>query len=314
MRVFVAGSSGAIGRPLIAALARAGHAVVALTRVESKTAALREAGAEPVVGDVFDAPGLARALAKAAPDAVIHQLTAIPPRIDPRKVERDLAATNRVRDEGTRNLIAAAVAAKSVRRFVAQSVAFAYEPGPGLRVESDPFVREPPAGFGPVIAALRSLESQVGALEREGVRGVVLRYGYFYGPGTAYARGGSFHDDVMQRRVPIAGAGSGVFSFVDVEDAAAATCAALERGGGAINVVDDEPAPVKDWLPEYARIIGAKPPWHVPGLLARFAAGPYGDYLLLKQPGASNAKARRELQWSPRRASWRQGFAERFAT
>jgi nucleoside-diphosphate-sugar epimerase len=313
MRVFVAGSSGAIGRPLIAALARRGHAVVALTRVESKLEALRKAGAEPVVGDVFDAAGLARAVAAAAPDAVVHELTAIPPRIDPRHVERELAATNRLRDEGTRNLIAAAAAVKSVRRFVAQSVAFAYEPGPALRVESDPFVRDPPAGFGPVIAALRSLESQVGALDHEDVRGVVLRYGYFYGPGTAYARGGSFHDDVLHRRIPIPGAGSGVFSFIEVEDAADATCAALERGSGTFNVVDDEPAPLKEWLPEYARRIGAKPPWHVPGLLARLAAGPYGDYLLLKQPGASNAKARRELQWSPRRASWRQGFAELFA-
>lgn len=313
MRVFVAGSSGAIGRPLIAALARAGHSVVALTRSESKSAALRAAGAEPVVGDVFDQSGLARAVAAAAPDAIVHELTAIPPRIDPRHVDRDLAATNRLRDEGTRNLIAAAAAAQSVRRFVAQSVAFAYEPGPALRVEGDPLVVRPPAGFDSVIGALRSLESQVGALERENIRGVVLRYGYFYGSGTVYARGGSFHDDVMHRRIPIPGAGSGLFSFVHVEDAADATCAALERGGGTINVVDDDPAPLKEWLPEYARLIGAKPPWRVPGLLARLVAGPYGDYLLLKQPGASNAKARRELEWSPRRASWRQGFAESFS-
>jgi nucleoside-diphosphate-sugar epimerase len=306
MRVFVAGSSGAIGRPLIAALARAGHSVVALTRSEAKCAALRAGGAEPVVGDVLDAAGIARAVAAAAPDAIVHELTAIPPRIDPKNVARDLAATNRLRSEGTRNLVAAAAAAKSVRRFVAQSVAFAYQPAPALRVESDPLLVEPPTGFSDVVDALRSLESQVGALPD----GVVLRYGYFYGPGTAYARGGSFHDDVMRRRVPIAGAGSGVFSFVHVEDAADATVAALERGSGTFNVVDDEPAPLKEWLPEYALRIGARPPWRVPGLLARLAAGPYGEFLLLKQSGASNAKARRELAWSPRRASWRQGFAE----
>ena len=311
MRVFLAGSSGAIGRPLIAALVRAGHSVVALTRSEAKCAALRAAGAEPVVGDVFDAAGLARAVAAAAPDAVVHELTAIPPRIDPKNVARDLAATNRLRSEGTRNLVAAAAAAPSVRRFVAQSVAFAYEPGATLRVESDPLVVKPPAGFTEVVAALRSLESQVGALDHG--QGVVLRYGYFYGPGTAYARDGSFHDDVMRRRVPIAGAGSGVFSFIHVDDAAAATCAALERGSGIYNVVDDEPAPLKEWLPEYARLIGARPPWHVPGLLARLGAGAYGEFLLLKQSGASNAKARRELAFTPSRASWRQGFIEEFA-
>jgi nucleoside-diphosphate-sugar epimerase len=261
------------------------------------------------VGDVLDAAGIARAVAAAAPDAVVHELTAIPPRVDPKKVARDLAPTNRLRTEGTRNLVAAAAAVKSVRRFVAQSVAFAYEPGPALRVESDPLIVKPPTGFSDVVGALHSLESQVGALPH----GVVLRYGYFYGPGTGYARDGSFHDDVMRRRVPIAGAGSGVFSFIHVEDAAEATVAALERGSGTFNVVDDEPAPLKEWLPEYARHIGARPPWHVPGLLARLAAGPYGEFLLLKQSGASNAKARRELAWAPRRASWRQGFMEAFA-
>lgn len=309
MRVFVAGSTGAVGRPLVAALLRAGHSVVALTRSESKCASLRAAGAEPVVGDVLDAAALTRAVAAAAPDAIVHELTAIPPRIDPKKISRDLAATNRLRTEGTRNLVAAAAAAPSVRRFVAQSVAFAYEPAPGLRVESDPLVKRPPAGFTEVVEALRSLESQVGALPH----GVVLRYGYFYGSGTAYARDGSFHDDVMHRRVPIAGGGSGVFSFLHVEDAAAATCAALERGSGIYNVVDDEPAPLKEWLPEYARLIGARPPWHVPGLLARLGAGPYGEFLLLKQSGASNAKARRELAFTPSRASWRQGFVQEFA-
>jgi nucleoside-diphosphate-sugar epimerase len=307
MRVFVAGASGAIGRPLLAALKHAGHTVVALTRSAAKVDKLRAAGAEPVVGDVFDAAGLARLVAAAAPDAVVHELTSIPDRVDPRRVARDLAATNRVRTEGTRNLIEAASAVKSVRRFVAQSIAFAYEPGATLRVESDPLVQDPPPAFAPVLAAVRSLEAQVGALPH----GVVLRYGYFYGPGTAYAADGSFAADVKRRRVPIAGAGSGVFSFVHVEDAAAATCAALAASAvGTFNVVDDEPAALRDWLPEYAKTIGAPKPWRVPGLLARLAAGPYGAYLLLRQPGASNAKAKRALAWTPRRASWREGFAE----
>jgi len=203
-------------------------------------------------------------------------------------------------------LIDAAASVKSVRRFVAQSIAFAYEPGPTLRVESDPLFQAPPPAFAPALAAVRSLETQVGALPH----GMVLRYGYFYGPGTAYAADGSFHEDVRRRRVPIAGAGSGVFSFIHVEDAAAATCAALAASAvGTFNVVDDEPAPLRDWLPEYAKEIGAPKPWRVPGFIARLAAGPYGAYLLLHQPGASNAKAKRELSWAPRRASWRQGFA-----
>jgi nucleoside-diphosphate-sugar epimerase len=306
MRVFVAGASGAVGRPLVAELVRAGHAVVGMTRSEKSAAAIRAAGAESVVCDVFDKAALARAVAAAAPQAVVHELTALPARVDPRRVERDLAATNRVRTEGTRNLIDAAASVKSVRRFVAQSIAFAYEPGPTLRVESDPLFQTPPPTFAPALAAVRALEAQVGALPH----GVVLRYGYFYGPGTAYAADGSFHEDVRRRRVPIAGAGSGVFSFIHVEDAAAATCAALAASAvGTFNVVDDEPAPLRDWLPEYAKTIGARKPWRVPGFLARLAAGPYGAYLLLHQPGASNAKAKRELGWAPRRASWRQGFA-----
>jgi nucleoside-diphosphate-sugar epimerase len=307
MRVFVAGASGAIGRPLLAALKRGGHSVVALTRSAAKADALRAAGAEPVVGDVFDRDALARLVSAAAPDAVVHELTAIPPRVDPRRVARDLAATNRVRTEGTRHLIDAAAAVKSVRRFVAQSIAFAYEPGPTLRVESDPLFQAPPPAFAPIIAAVRSLEAQVGALPH----GVVLRYGYFYGPGTAYAADGSLHADVKRLRAPIPGAGSGVFSFLHVEDAAAATLAALESSAaGTFNVVDDEPAPLRDWLPVYAASIGAPRPWRVPGFVARLFGGPYGAHLALHQPGASNAKAKRELGWTPRRRSWRAGFAE----
>jgi nucleoside-diphosphate-sugar epimerase len=307
MRVFVAGASGAIGRPLLAALKRGGHSVVALTRSAAKADALRAAGAEPVVGDVFDRAALARLVAAAAPDAIVHELTAIPPRVDPRRVARDLAATNRVRTEGTRHLVDAAAAVKSVRRFVAQSIAFAYEPGPTLRVESDPLFQAPPPAFAPIIAAVRSLEAQVGALPH----GVVLRYGYFYGPGTAYAADGSLHADVKRLRAPIPGAGSGVFSFLHVEDAAAATLAALESSAaGTFNVVDDEPAPLRDWLPVYAASIGAPRPWRVPGFIARLLGGPYGAHLALHQPGASNAKAKRELGWTPRRRSWREGFAE----
>jgi hypothetical protein len=185
--------------------------------------------------------------------------------------------------------------------------AFAYEPAPTLRVESDPLYEAPPRDLEGVLAAVRSLEAQVGALPH----GVVLRYGYFYGPGTAYAADGSLHADAKRRRVPIAGAGSGVFSFVHVEDAAAATLAALESSAaGTFNIVDDDPAAVRDWVPVYAAAIGAPKPWRVPGFIARLLGGPYGAYLALHQPGASNAKAKRELGWTPRRASWRMGFAE----
>lgn len=308
MRIFLAGATGAIGRPLLRRLVEAGHEVSAMTRVAERGEALRAAGARAVVCDVFDPDGLRRAAQEARPEAVVHQLTAIPTRIDPRRVAQDIEPTNRLRTEGTRNLAAAAVAA-GARRFLAQSVAFAYAPdGSALRSESDPLFLEAPPRFQAMVRAVAELEqTTLGTAELEGI---VLRYGFFYGPGTVYARDGSFAEDVRRRRVPILGGGDGVFSFIHVEDAAAATVAALEGGApGVYNVVDDEPAPVRNWLPYYAGLLGAKRPLRVPAWVGRVAAGPYAVYLMSQLPGASGEKVRRALGWSPRVPSWREGFA-----
>ena len=308
MRVFVAGATGAIGRPLTRALVAAGHEVTGTTRSEERAAWIRAAGARAAVCDALDAAALARAVVEAAPEVVVHQLTALPHRFRPRN-RRLYDATNRVRSEGTRNLIAAAQQA-GARRLVCQSIAFAYRPGarPEVKDEQAPLFVDAPPPFRESIRVIEAMERAV--LGAEGIEGVVLRYGWFYGPGTYYAEDGSTAHDVRKRRFPVIGEGAGLFSFVHVDDAASATVAALERGApGIYNVVDDEPAPLREWLPEYARALGAKPPRRVPVWLARVAAGRIAAYAD-RQPGASNVKARRELGWAPRWESWRAGFHE----
>ena len=313
MRVLLAGATGAIGRPLVGQLRAAGHTVVGLTRSDERARELAATGAKAVVCDALDRERLLALAAEVEPEAVIHQLTALPRRIDPRKAGPALAATNRLRVEGTRNLADAAAAA-GARKLVAQSVAFAYDVGDGrLRSEDAPLVRRPPGAMRAVVDALRALEQTT--LEAPGLGGVVLRYGYFYGPGTFYARDGSIAEDVVRRRMPLVGGGGGVFSFIHTDDAAAATVAALERGKpGVYNVVDDEPAAVRDWLPVYAELLRAPRPLKVPRLLARLLAGPYAVYMMCLQPGGSNAKAKAELGWSPKYPSWRDGFAAMLAS
>jgi nucleoside-diphosphate-sugar epimerase len=307
MRVFLAGATGVIGRRLTALLLGEGHAVIGMTRSAERLEQLRAAGAEAVVADAFDADALKRVVAEARPDAVIHQLTSIPPRIDPRKMQRDFATNDRLRREGTANLLAAAKAA-GVTRVLAQSVAFFYAPGPPGTVHSerDPLLHEDeaPKPIKRSTAALASLERTV--LD---AGGTVLRYGYFYGPGSAISREGSTGREVARGRLPIVGSGAGVWSFIHVDDAAQATVAALSASKpGAFNVVDDEPARVADWIPALARALGASKPRKVPALLARALAGSYGVALMTQAQGASNALAKRELGWSPRYASWREGF------
>jgi nucleoside-diphosphate-sugar epimerase len=306
MKVFVAGASGVIGRPTVRQLVAAGHEVVGMTRREERAGEIREAGAEAVVCDVFDAEAVREAVVAARPEAVIHALTALPPKFDPKSDY--LAATNKVRIEGTRNLVAAAKAA-AVRRIVAESVAFFYEPeGDWVKSEEAPLFRDPPGRFAAGCEALVSLESQV--LEAGNPEGVVLRFGWFYGPGTYYDRGGSVAEEVAKRRYPVIGSGDGRFSFIHVEDAAAAYVAALAHASpGVYNVVDDEPAPLREWLPAYAEALGAKPPRRVPAWLARLVAGKDLASTAVTMRGASNAKAKRELGWQPGHPSWRQGFA-----
>lgn len=306
MRVFVAGASGAIGTPLVRRLVAGGHEVTGMTRRRERAEELRAAGAEAVVCDVYEAERLGEAVAAAKPEAVVHLLTALPPKFSPKA---DLGPTNRVRTEGTRNLVAAARAA-GARRLVAESIAFAYAPrGDRVKDEEAELFLDAPGSFGETVAALADLERQ--ALGAEGIEGIVLRYGFLYGPGTYYAADGSAAADTRKRRAPVVGEGTGVFSFVHVEDAASATAAALERGAaGVYNVTDDEPAPLSEWQPAYAQALGAKPPRRLPVWLARLAAGKSAAMMATQLRGASNAKAKRELGWEPAHPSWRQGFAD----
>lgn len=307
MRVFVAGASGAIGRRLVPQLLSAGHEVAAMCRTEEGAKAIRAAGAEAYVRNAFDRDGVAEALRAGSPEVVVNQMTKLPERYNPRKL--DYAPTNRVRVEGGRNLIAAATAA-GARRLIVQSIAFLYAPAgdPVKDEEARPFT-DAPGAFRTGIEAMLTAERD--ALEASGFESLVLRYGWFYGPGTYYAPGGSQYEDVRRRRFPIVGRGGGIFSFVHVDDAAGATVAAVQRGASGIyNIVDDDPAPLREWLPAYADAIGAKRPLRVPAWLARLVAGPFASTMAIELRGASNAKAKRELGWQPRYPSWRQGFRE----
>jgi nucleoside-diphosphate-sugar epimerase len=305
VRVFLAGATGAIGAPLLRLLVAGGHQVTGMARSAEKAEVVRAAGAEAVLADALNPEAVKRAVEAARPEAIINQLTAIPQRLDPRKIIRDFLLTDRLRTEGTRNLVAAAQGIGGAR-ILAQSIAFAYAPGPPgtVHLEGDPLTTDPPAQFKRSAAAVAELERTV-----LGAEGVVLRYGYFYGPNTGISPDGGTGTAVAHRRVPIVGGGKGVWSFIHIEDAAAATVAALEGPSSAIyNIVDEDPAPVAQWLPALARALGAPAPRRVPGWLARPLAGSYGLSVMTSAQGASGALARRELGWSPSYPSWREGF------
>lgn len=299
MRIFFAGATGAIGRPLVPMLVEAGHHVTAITRSEPKLESLRAAGAEPFVCDAFDAERLRKIVADARPEILIHQLTDLPPTLDPdpARFEEQFAGNNRIRQEGTANLVDAAASA-GVGRIIAQSIAFVYAPvGDAVKTEDDPLFDDAPLPFRQSVEAVRALESAV--LDREGIDGVVLRYGYFYGPGTFYASDGSIADLVRRGELPIE-EGEDLTSFIHVEDAATATLLALDGPPGIYNVVDDEPARQTEWLPVYAEALGAPQPKIAPTSNSE-GADTYDR-------GASNAKAKRLLGWTPRYPSWRDGF------
>jgi nucleoside-diphosphate-sugar epimerase len=317
MQIFVAGATGVVGRALVPQLVARGHDVVGMTRSASKQDLVRSMGARPVVADALDADAVAQAVASAEPEVIVHQLTALSGQMsarDMRHPERSSAAimTNRLRTEGTDNLLAAGRAA-GARRFLAQSFGafrWARTGGPVL-TEAEPLDPNPPAALRAPLVGILHVERVVPAIDWG--EGLVLRYGGFYGPGTGISRA---RDAVMaapirKRRFPIIGDGGGVWSHVHIDDAAAATVAAIDHGRpGIYNIVDDEPAPVREWLPALASALGAKPPRRIPRWLARLAAGETATLMMTEARGGSNEKAKRELGWQLRYPSWRQGFVQ----
>jgi len=305
MRVFVAGAGGAIGSRLVPQLLERGHEVVATTRKADSAGALRRLGATVVSMDGLDAASVGEAVARAEPEVIVHEMTALADAADVRRFDEEFALTNELRTRGTDHLLAAADAV-GVRRFVAQS----YTGWPNERTGSAVKTEEDPLDPSPPAHQRRSLDA-IGHVERvvteAPLDGLVLRYGALYGPPPALAA--EFARQIRARKFPIVGDGAGIWSFLHIDDAAAATALAVERGRpGLYNVVDDDPAPVAEWLPHLARCLGAQPPRHVPVWLARFAAGGVGISLMTQVRGSSNAKAKRELGFEPAWPSWRQGF------
>jgi nucleoside-diphosphate-sugar epimerase len=305
MRVLVVGASGAIGTRLVPQLIDRGHEVIGTYRSPRNAEGVRALGAEPIALDLLDARAVRKAVLETEPEAIVHQATALKDVRFSRNLDRTFAQTNRLRVEGTDALLAGAREA-GVRRFVGQSFAsyrYAREGGP-VKTEDDPLDPRPPAGARETNAAMRHLDEAV-----TDAGGVALRYGGFYG-----APNDGLVGPVRKRQFPIVGDGGGIFSFIHLDDAAAATVLALEHdGAGIYNIVDDEPAPVREWLPVLASVLGAKPPRHFPRWLARPFAGEAGVMMGTESRGASNAKAKRELAWTPRYASWREGFVAAYA-
>jgi nucleoside-diphosphate-sugar epimerase len=313
MRVFVAGATGAIGSQLVPQLVAAGHEVTGMTRAPAACDRLRALGARPVVADALDPDAVARVVAESEPEVIVHELTALAGDIDLRHPDRTFAMTNRLRTEGTDHLLAAGRAV-GIRRFVAQSncsPGFYARTGGPVKTEADPLTDDVPAGFRPGLDAIRHLEDAVTRIEW--AEGVVLRYGGFYGPGTSLSADpeAPMTKGIRKRRFPIVGDGGGIWSFVHIEDAASATVAAVAAGGpGIYNVADDDPAPVRDWLPFLAEQLGAKRPLRVPRFVGRLLGGEMVVMMMTELRGASNAKARRVLGWQPRWSTWRIGFAK----
>jgi 2-alkyl-3-oxoalkanoate reductase len=309
MRVFVAGASGAVGRRLVPRLVQAGHDVTGSTRSADKLDMVRAMGADPIVMDGLDEQAVRSAVTRSVPEVVVHELTALAAPTNLRRYDDFFALTNRLRTEGTDYLLAAA-RSSGTRRFVAQSFTgwTNQRVGGPVKSETDPIDPDPVRPSHRTLAAIRSMESTV---EHAGdLEWVLLRYGVLYGPGTGIAPGGEVVEMVRKRRLPLVGGGAGVWSFVHIDDAADATAAAVDSDVvGLYNIVDDDPAPVSQWLPLLARTVGAKPPMPVPSWLARPLVGEHAMAIMTAARGSSNAKARRDL-WQPEHRSWRQGFAE----
>jgi len=310
MRVFLAGSTGAIGKPLVPLLLESAHEVVALVRTPQKGMEVEALGARTVVADALDKEALTEAIRKAEPEVIIHQLTSITGVANFKNLDEEFALTNRLRTEATETMLAAGRLVRA-RRFIAQSFCgwpFARQGG-SIKTEEDPLDPNPPFGFRKILAAIQYLEEAV--RRTTDLEALALRYGFFYGPGTSLAKDGAIAQLVREHKIPIVGDGAGIWSFVHIQDAARATVAAIAHGApGIYNIVDDEPAPVSTWLPFLADTLGAKAPGKVPAWLAKPLIGEGGVSMMTQIRGASNAKAKRELGWEPTYPSWRRGFVE----
>jgi 2-alkyl-3-oxoalkanoate reductase len=302
MRVFVTGATGALGRHLVPGLIAAGHEVTATTRSPARLAQLREAGAEPVILDGLDREAVIASVQAASPDVIVHEMTALADMRSLRNLDRVFAGTNELRTRGTDNLLEAAQRA-GTRRVIAQSAERANERSGGpVKTEEDPVDPRPVPSAARTVAAIRYVEETV---PQRAPEGIVLRYGSFYGPGASQP----LLDMVRKRQMPVIGAGTGIWSFIETTDAAAATVAAVGGGApGVYNITDSDPAPVAEWLPYLAKVAGAKPPLHLPVWLGRLLAGEFVVVQMTTARGTSNEKARKELGWEPRYASWREGF------
>ena len=315
MKVFVAGATGALGSKLVPRLVAGGHDVVGMTRSERKAGMIQQMGATPAIADGLDAEAVGRAVGEAEPEVIVHELTALSGSLDLRKFEQSFTLTNRLRTEGTDHLLAAARAV-GAKRFLAQSyAAWTYErTGGPVKTEDDPLDPDPVPATRTTLDAIRYLEAAVTGAEW--VEGLVLRYGGFYGPGTSMSLNpeGEHVEMIRKRKFPLVGESSGIWSLIQIDDAAAATAAAVEGGApGIYNVVDDQPAAAADWLPGLAEAVGAKRPMRVPRWLGRIMAGEAAVTMMTETRGASNAKAKSELGWAPKYPTWRDGFAHGLA-
>lgn len=301
MRILIAGASGAIGRPLVRSLKQNRHDVVALARSPESAQALAEMGAEPVSADALEAASVNEAVKRIRPDAVINELTSLPRHYTPAEMRAAAERDRKVRVEGNANLLAA-IGDLGVRRYLLQSSGFWYAPGAGLADESTPFIVDASPGVAASAGTYAELEAR--ASRTQDLEFVALRYGFFYGPGTWYTAEGDMGEQVRRRQVPIIGEGQGVWSFVHIDDAAAATAAALECPPGAYNVVDGDPSPQDVWLPAFARAANASAPPKITEQDAQASPGPDAVYYATRLRGASNEKARRTLNFRPRRLEW----------
>jgi nucleoside-diphosphate-sugar epimerase len=305
MRVLVAGATGVIGRQLVPLLTASGHEVVAVSRTDARSGAAKAAGAKVVLADLLDAAAVGQAVRDASPDAIVHVATAIPAALNPKTLAKQFEPTNQLRTVGTRNLIAAAKGAGNPK-VIAEGLAYAYDPaGRDAAHEDAKLWVDPPKQFAPVLAALVDMEKQL-----SDAGGLSLRFGHLYGPGSIYAADGSFAWGVKAGKVPLVGGGPSVFSFTHSYDAATAIAAALDKDvKGVLNVVDDDPARMSEWLPYLAELLGAKKPKGAPAMVAKMAVGDWGIAFMTRLRGADNSRAKRSLGWRPRYASWREGFA-----